>query len=180
MTEESLMCRKNAHYARPSLGQARMPVVALDVECGGCPPVTSVAVGEVEQRRCNCRRCCTPQHRAPTQPPRLFCLPAYPSRNAFQSKPSTTQHPHSGTGCTMMAKGVEETATSATAHREGERRKRRRSTTWNKCEGMLFSRLGGNWSLPPPHLSCLGHDRPPASPVLDNTISFTTHETVAP
>ena len=153
----------------------------LDVECGGCPPVTSVAVGEVEQRRCKLPSLLhTPTSRPQRSRHALFCLPAYPSRNAFQSKPSTTQNPHSGTGCTMMAKGVEETATSATAHREGERRKRRRSTTWNKCEGMVFSRLGGNWSLPPPHLSCLGHDRPPASPVLDNTISFTIHETVAP
>ena len=42
------------------------------------------------------------------------CLSANPRRHAVQCKPS-------GTGCTMMAKGVEETATSATPLREGER-----------------------------------------------------------
>ena len=33
--EESVTCRKKARYARPSLGQGRMSVVTLDVQCGG-------------------------------------------------------------------------------------------------------------------------------------------------
>ena len=49
------------------------------------------------------------------------CLTAYHRCSALHSKPSTTQHPYSGTSCTMMAKNVEKTATSAIAFREGER-----------------------------------------------------------